>query len=127
MFLTLEQILAADDRKIITVACPEWGGDVAMMPFSGNDRDWYDQLQSSKRWPTDESGKEVPEQADWQGIRAAAVARAMCDEKGTRVKATEADVLALGERSGAALDRCYLALRKASGLGADEEEKAEKN
>ena len=121
MALTIQQIIDASDREVSRVKCPEWGGEVCMLPFSGNDRDWYDQIYSEKRWPAD--GKEP----DWQGLRAAAVARALCDDTGERQAATEADVLALGSKNGAALDRCYRALRDASALHGAADEEAEKN
>ena len=35
MSLTKDQILQANDRQLITVDCPEWGGDVCMLPLSG--------------------------------------------------------------------------------------------
>lgn len=121
MYLTLSDILAKEDRPLIYVPCPEWGGTVIMEPFSGDDRDWYDQMQCDKRWP------ENSNDADWRGLRAAAVARAMCDEDRRKTEATPADVLALGAKNGAALDRCFVALRDASGLGGGAAEDAEKN
>lgn len=121
MALRLSEIISSTgDRKVVKVPCPEWGGDVCLLPFSGNDRDWYDQMKAEKMWPSEGA-------ADWAGMRAAAVARGLCNEDGVKESITEEQVAALGERNGAALDRCFAALSKASGLGATADEDAEKN
>ena len=37
MALSRDQILAANDRAIVTVAVPEWGGDVLLRPLSAHE------------------------------------------------------------------------------------------
>ncbi|WP_428303910.1 hypothetical protein [Lacipirellula sp.] len=129
MSLTIDQVLAAKDRQMITVKCPEWEGDVCLLPFSGDERDWYDQMMNKKRYPVDDNGKVSTELADWRGVRAACIAKAWCNENGVKPETpiTELQILALGTKSGAPIDRCYEALAKASGLAANSAEDAEKN
>jgi hypothetical protein len=121
MPLTLEDILAADDLQIETVPTPEWGGDVCIRPLDGNARDRYDQIRSEKMFPEDGG------QADWSGLRAALVGLALCDERGTLANPTELQLMQLGQKSGAALDRVHTRVRDISGLGVDAVEHAEKN
>lgn len=123
--LTLQNILAIDDLKPFSVNCPEWGGAVWLMPMNGEDRDAWDQEQSRRKWPHDEHGKQLD--ADWRGLRAFAVARQMCNEAGERFTPTDADILALSKKSGAAIDRCFRSLQEKSGLLVDAVEDAEKN
>lgn len=127
MALTKEQILSADDLPLVRVDTPEWGAGSYVMiePFDGDGRDWYDQLQSSKRWPRDDDGKLL--EGDWKGLRAAAVARQLRDEQRNSLGFSELDVVALGRKCGAPIDRIFGRLQKISGLDPDATEDAEKN
>lgn len=117
MLLTKQQILQADDRRPVRVDVPEWGDGafVYVLPMSGSDRDWYDQYQCELRFP--EGGKEP----DWRGLRAGALSRGLCDEGGKLLGFTDAEVLELGDKNGAAIERCFETLKRLSGLGPDEE------
>jgi hypothetical protein len=118
-------VIAADDLKPFKVSCPEWGGDVWMLPMMGDDRDAFDELQTKKKYPRDDKGNLI--EGDWRGLRAAAVGRAMCDESGVKFNPTDADILALGKKNGAALDRCFDELQQRSGLYPQAVEDSEKN
>lgn len=114
-------ILGAEDRQVVSVKTPEWPvAEVFVRPLSGVDRDWVDQMQSEKRFPDEGS-------PDWRGIRAGICSRGMCDAAGASLGFTEAEVLALGDKNGAALDRIYRKIRDISGLAYDAVEDAEKN
>ena len=87
-------ILAADDLAKETVAVPEWGGEVIISTMTGTARDAWEQSISS--------GDGKPNIAN---IRARLLSYCAVDEDGKRLF-SEADVDALGTKSGAALDRC---------------------
>lgn len=112
--LSRAEILDADDRNITRVSVPEWGGDVFVRTMGGDDRDAWE--LSNARLRKQAAGDNL---ASMAGIRARLCAAAMCDENGERLF-TLADVLALGRKSGAALDRVFDAARKINGMGDDE-------
>lgn len=101
--------------------------EVHVLPCDANDRDWYDQLQSAKRFPLDSKGNFDEKAVDFRGLRSALVARQLCDAKGKRATFTDLEVQHLGTLSGAAIDRIYCRIRDTSGLGEDAVEAAEKN
>lgn len=96
--LTRDAILNADDRKLVEVSVPEWGGSVMVRTLSGKERDEY------------ESGtiklKNGKQEQDFENFRARLVALCLVDEKGVRVFNTK-DVAALGNKSAAALQRVF--------------------
>ena len=123
--LSKDAILAANDLAVETLAVPEWGGEVFIRPLTGDERDRWDQVQAEKRWPdTEEDPTAV---ADWQGLRAFAVALALCDEQGQSLGFTELEVHQLGRKNGAALGRVFDRIKEISGLGAAAVKAAEKN
>lgn len=91
--LTRAAILAADDLPKETVSVPEWGGDVIISTMTGAMRD---------AWEQSIAGDGKPNIAN---IRARLLSFCAVDEAGQRLF-TDADVEALGAKSGAALDRC---------------------
>jgi hypothetical protein len=118
--------LGAKDRAPVPVKTPEWsafGLPVChlLLPLGGTELDRYDQIKAKKLWP------ENPDNEDWRGLRAAAVGLCQCDENGTLLNYTDAELLILGQKSGAVLDRLYQKIRSTSGMlpGAVEDE--EKN
>lgn len=86
-------ILAADDLAKETVSVPEWGGEVIISTMTGTARD---------AWEQSIAGDGKPNIAN---IRARLLSFCAVDESGKRLF-SEADVDALGAKSGAALDRC---------------------
>lgn len=115
--LTREQILSAQDRaERVTVSVPEWGGDVLIGVFGATQRDTFEQWSSDAK----KSAGSV------RHFRARFVAMCLLDEKGAPLF-TEADVVALGEKSHKALDRVFEAAWKLNGMGKEGVEQAEKN
>ena len=112
--LTRDDILAADDRATETVEVPEWGGAVKVRALSGIERDHYMQSLYTMR-PTAQGGMEIAN-VNLEGSQARLVSLAACDDAGERLF-SEADVLALGGKSGAALARVYTVASNLSRLG----------
>lgn len=106
-FLTGEQILAADDRPIETVAVPEWGGDVRVRGVNGRGRDEYFASMTVQRG--------TQRVMDTENATAKLVARCIVGEEGEPMF-TQSDVHALGEKSGVALDRVFTVAQRLSGL-----------
>lgn len=106
--LTAEEILGFNDRPIQRVDVPEWGGrHVYIRTIGGDERDRYEQsffdLDSGKR------------KGDMAGIRSRLVAICACDAEGNALF-TAGQILALGKKNAAALDRLYEVARKLNGL-----------
>lgn len=104
-FLTREQILGADDIKTETVRCPEWGGDVLVKSMSGADRDAFEQSIVNGK------GEVVLH----ENIRAAILVRTIVGPD-KKPLFTAGDIAALGEKSAAALDRCFTVAQRLNGM-----------
>lgn len=107
MALSKSAILAADDRKIIPIDVPEWGGQVFLRAMSGKDRDSFEnELVNEKQ-----TGRIA-------NMRALLCVRVICDESGARIF-DDGDVAALGEKSAPALARVFTAATKLNGIGSE--------
>ena len=113
MSLNIDDILRADDTEIEAVPCPEWGGTVFVRTITADMRD---------RLETEFAGL-----GDKVGIRAAMVAASLCDEQGTFLCPTPAEVQALGKKSAKPMDRLADAVMRLSKLSDAEIEKLAKN
>ena len=102
--LTKVDILAFDDLKKEPLNIPEWGGDVYIRVMTGTERDKYEE------WAIN-SGKSL------QGIRGRIASLCLVDENGVRLF-TDDDVDALGQKSGAALERIVTAIMKLNAVTA---------
>lgn len=102
-----DDIIGADDRPTEDVPVPEWGGTVRVRALSGTERDAYESSMVSQR------GNKV--EANLTNARAKLVAASLVDEEGNLLFG-QADIEALGRKSGAALDRVWDAARRLSGL-----------
>ena len=112
--LTREQILGADDLKTESVKVPEWGGQVVVRELTGTERDtWESSVVKT-------NGTRVT--IDSQNMRAKLAALCIVDDDGKRLF-TEKDVVKLGKKSAAALDRVTDVARRLSRIGEDELEK----
>lgn len=112
--LTSTAILAAEDLPRETVDVPEWGGQVCVRTLYAKELDAFEIVQHESK----KAGKPI-------NFRAGLVARALCDENGTRLlDDSQAD--ALGNKSARVLDRLYDVAARLSGLG-DRDKDAEKN
>lgn len=115
--LTRDQILEADDRITEDVDVPEWGGTVRIRSLAGVERDQYEAGITSVRW----EGTKPSVQSNTQNIRARLVAMTAIDEDGKSVF-SEKDVLILGQKSAAALERCFKVAQRLSGLSDEDVE-----
>lgn len=107
MLLSREQILGAADLASEIVDCPEWGGQVRVRALSAADR-----LEIARR-VMGENG----EPDDKRALDLSIIIPAWCiiDENGQRLFG-EADVQALGEKSGVPLQRITEAVQRLSGM-----------
>ena len=110
MGLTKDEILSAEDITTQVVSVPEWGGHVTVKVMSGQERD----------------GIEAANQRGLVGFRARLAAATICDDAGERLF-TDAEVGALGAKSGRALDRVAEVAMSLNGIGSDDVEELEKN
>lgn len=116
--LTRDQILKADDRKYEVVACPEWGGDVRLRSLTGKERDAYENSLSKRQ------GGKVKQNMD--NFRARLVALCAVDEDGNLLFTNSQDILMLGEKSVAPLQRLFNKCTELNGMSdEDVEELAE--
>jgi len=97
--LTRDQILKADDLPRELVKVPEWGGELYIATLTGADRDSYEASIIER----DAHGNV---KQNFTNMRAKLVARCAVDEKGKRIF-KDADIVELGFKSAAALDRCF--------------------
>jgi hypothetical protein len=103
--LTRDAILTANDLRVQSLDCPEWGGVIYLRVLSGSERDAF----------------EASMQADPQGrknlvnFRARFAVLVVCDEKGTRLFA-DGDAAKLGAKAAPVLDRILEAGLKLNGL-----------
>jgi|SRR5205807_2586487 len=106
--LQREQILSTKGRlKRATVAVPEWGGDVLVQELSAADRDAFEASCVTRK------GKSV--EANLVNLRAKLVVRAVVADDGTRIFA-DADADAVGQLSGAAINRLFEVAQRLTGL-----------
>ena len=115
--LSRDAILQADDLQYETVEVPEWGGAVRVRGMTGTERDAY--TESSM---VDARTGEVT-LAD---MTSRLLVRTLVDEEGDRLF-SDADVRALGRKSGAALDRVARVAQRLSGLSQADMEALVKN
>lgn len=116
MILSRDDILKADDGRTEEVEIPEWGGTVLVRGMTGAERDRFEMSVLERG----HGGRMVPNPAN---MRAKVIARCVVDGDGNRLF-TDADIAALGEKNGAALDRVFSVASRLSGLGSDEEAEA---
>lgn len=114
-FMTREAILSADDSKFEIVEVPEWGegAKVRVRALSGTDRDAFEAAMIQQK------GKDIILKAE--NTRARFVALSVVDHAGNRIF-SNTDVLALGKKSAAALDRVYRVAQKLSRFGDEDVE-----
>jgi hypothetical protein len=109
--LTGAEILAADDRVQERVDTPEWKGHVFIRNLSGKERDAWETSMVERKTTRGKQTSEV----SLANVRASLVARTAVSSSGVRLF-TDTQVVALGEKSAAALNRCYEMATKLSGL-----------
>jgi len=112
--LTKEQILKADDLQSEDVFVPEWGDTVRIRTLTGAELDAFETSFVCK-------GK-----ADMRNIRARLVARCLVDVDGNRLF-SDAEIEALGGKSGPALDRLYSVATRLNPRSEQDQKELEKN
>jgi hypothetical protein len=110
-YLSKAAILGASDLQTQDVHVPEWGGDVRVRGLTGTERDAFEATIAQRK------GKDV--KMNFQNARARLVSLSAVDESGERLF-SDADVVALGGKSAAALDRLFAVAMKLSGLTPDD-------
>lgn len=105
--LSKDAILDADDRKYETVAVPEWGGKVRLRSLSGSERDEYETSLVQQV-----GGKQA---VNARNARAKLIALSAVDGAGQPLF-SKADVLKLGSKNSAALQRLFDAACRLSGF-----------
>lgn len=103
-----DEILESDDLAHETVLVPEWGGAVIVRALTGSERDAYESGIFV-------SGTSVGREFNLQNIRAKLCARTIIGETGKRVF-SDGDVVELGLKSAAALDRVFSVAQRLSRL-----------
>ena len=114
--LTRDAILGAQDLKTEDVPVPEWGGSVRVRTMTGTERDAF--LRDLKR---DEAGRVIATDYGTRLITFAAVG-----DDGARLFG-DADVAALGAKSGVALQRVFAAADRLNSTSEAAVQEAEKN
>jgi hypothetical protein len=113
--LTAAEILAADDLPREKVECPEWGGHLYIRTLTGKERDAFEASVVGKGSST-----------NLVNVRARLVALAGCNDAGEPIF-TAAQVDALGDKSAAALSRCFDVASRLNHLSNRDIEELEKN
>ena len=112
--LTREDILNSQDLTIQVVSVPEWGGDVIVKTMSGVERDAF------------EASIVQGGVTDTRNIRAKLAAMSVVDSS-RNLMFTQADIVELGNKSAAALDRIFTVASKLSGISQSDIDELEKN
>lgn len=116
MFLTKEQIFAANDLKTEKVNIPEWGGDVFVKTLTGAERDKFEKtifnIDTNKR--------------TFENMRAKLVVAVTVDKDGNQIF-TEEDIPALGKKSSHALDLIFDVGQRLSGITKEDVDDMTKN
>ena len=118
MILGKAEILAAKDLAIEQVPVPEWspGATVCVRGLKGWERDQFDTF-----------AQEAQAKKDYTHSRARLVSASLCDESGASLDFTEADMLALSNKSALPLGRLYSACLRLSGFSTEDVKELEKN
>jgi hypothetical protein len=118
--LTKDEILRANDARTEEVRVPEWGGSVYVRAMTSLERDKYE--SEWLRFRENNNG----DVKDSTHFRAFLASRVVCDETGTPLF-SQADVMALSLKSGAALTRITEAAIRLNGLFGFDEVADQKN
>lgn len=113
--LTKEQILSHNDCKTKNIEVPEWGGEVIVSTMSGFSRDQFESAVTGKNG-----------NVNTVNIRAKLAAATLVDEQGNLLF-TEKDIIKLGRKSCAALDRVFEAAQELNKIGDEDIEELAKN
>lgn len=120
--LTRAEILAAPDLPRELVSVPEWGGSVYVRTMTGAERDALE----TEMFQADGTDVGVSLDSYLANFRAKLVARCVVDEDGDRLF-SDTDVVALGQKSAAALQRVVAVAQRLSAITPADVEALRKN
>ena len=106
--LSRDEILSKDDRKTEEVHVPEWGGSVLVRSLSGRERDAFEASTVKTKGNKQEQ--------NYDNFRARFVALCVVDEHGKPLFASKHDVMLLGNKSVAALQRIFNKAQEINGM-----------
>ncbi len=110
--LDRKAILEANDITSEKLSIPEWGGDVYIRVMTGQSRDaWEEALSNSDSL--------------FDNVRSRMAVASVCDEEGNLLFTSD-DVVALGKKSGVALDKVFETARRINKLSAEDIDALEK-
>ncbi|MFZ1396706.1 MAG: hypothetical protein WAS33_07410 [Candidatus Promineifilaceae bacterium] len=121
--LNFDDILAKQDKEFEDVEVPEWGGTVRIAAMSGTDRDRWE-LSMMQADDKSEHGFRMNFDA-YSRVRL--VALCLVDDDFQRVFVTDKQVEALGQKSGAVMDRLYGIAQRVNGITDEDIDDLEKN
>lgn len=123
-YLSKGDILGADDRKYEDVLVPEWREDglVRVQSLMGAEKDAFE----ASLITTQQIGRKLVSRPNYINARAKLAAKCMVDENGQRLF-TDEDVLELGRKSAAALDRVIEVAKRLSAMNEGDLEKLTDN
>lgn len=120
--LSKTAIFAAQDLRTVDVSVPEWGGEVRVKTLTGSERDQFE--ADSVKVSTGRKGQ--TQQTVSANIRARLVAMCAVDEQG-QLLFDRADVMKLGQKSAAALERVFDACARLNGMSDEDVAELEGN
>ena len=103
-----DDILNADDLRLVQLSVPEWGCHIWVKTLSGT------QLSHYMNEAIDLEGTKAHVKIDV--MRNLLIALTLCDEKGERLFTSKEDIAALSSKSAAALSRIFEMSSNLSGL-----------
>lgn len=113
VFLDRSAILTSPDVQTEELNVPEWGGWLRVRGLTGKQRDEYETSITI--------GKGKNQEINTRNARAKLVVMCLVDEAGQPLFSRQ-DVVALGEKSAAALQRVFDVARRLSGLSEEDME-----
>jgi len=116
--LTRDAILAAPDMLTEEVPVPEWGGTVLVRGLTGTERDAFEEEMIT--------GKGKNRDVNLSNFRARLIVKSVVDKSGKRLF-TQADMVALGGKSAAAIQRVFQVAMRLSGMSEEDVEELTKN
>jgi hypothetical protein len=114
-FLSKDQILSTQDLKTEIIEIPEWNCKLRISEMTGFARDRYEESCLGKKGGV-----------NLVNIRARLAAATVVDENGD-LMFTEKDIIKLGNKSGAALNRIYEAAQRINKINDNDVEELAKN
>lgn len=113
--LNKDQILEADDLKKEVVPVPQWGGEVIVKTLTAIE--WQKLIQSFRA---------MKEEITDEYLKVKVLVATVCDESGNCIFG-EDDIIKLGKKSGATIEKVFSVASKLNRLLASDLEELEKN